>query len=133
MSATCTAPGCERPNYSRGLCTRDYQRMRNFGTTDLPAPPSLAERLAAAVIVDDDGCWLWQPAPGGNGYGRLSVHGRLAYVHRVSYELHVGPIPDGLTIDHLCRVRTCVNPAHLEPVTFAENTRREMAARKASA
>ncbi len=54
----------------------------------------------------------------------FSVDGRKVYVHRFSYELHIGPIPEGLVIDHLCRTPACVNPDHLEPVTNAENVRR---------
>lgn len=66
------------------------------------------------------GCWLWTGKIGHNGYGKSSA--RLA--HRVSWELQRGPIPAGLVIDHLCRVRHCVNPDHLEPVTIQENIRR---------
>lgn len=58
------------------------------------------------------------------GYGALSIFGQRVYAHRFSYELHVGPIPEGLVIDHLCRNRLCVNPDHLEPVTSQENVRR---------
>src|SRR5690606_26252710 len=61
---------------------------------------------------------------GGDGYGRIVVGGKQRPAHRVSYEHFVGPIPDGLLLDHLCRVRCCINPAHLEPVTSGENTRR---------
>lgn len=68
-----------------------------------------------------EGCWLWIGCPKPNGYGVLRVGGKNVYAHRLSYELLVGPIPDGLTIDHLCGVRNCVNPAHLEPVTRGEN------------
>jgi len=72
----------------------------------------------------DDGCWPWTACLN-RGYGQFCVGGgRRVCAHRFSYELLGGPIPDGLTIDHLCRVKHCVNPAHLEPVTARENTRR---------
>jgi len=70
-----------------------------------------------------DGCWLWQGASA-HGYGVVRVAGSLKKLHRLSYELMVGDIPTGYDIDHLCRVRNCINPEHLEPVTRAENTRR---------
>lgn len=74
---------------------------------------------------DEDGCWLWL-AHTAAGYGRfrLSNPRRIEGAHRVAYELLIGPIPEGLDIDHLCRNRSCVNPAHLEPVTRGENVRR---------
>lgn len=68
-------------------------------------------------------CWLWLAATR-RKYGLMWVEGKTWSAHRVSYELHVGPIPEGLTLDHLCRNTTCVNPAHLEPVTNAENNLR---------
>jgi HNH endonuclease len=64
-------------------------------------------------------CWLWTGATT-KGYGRFRGTG----AHRFAYELLVGPIPQGLQLDHLCRVRNCVNPEHLEPVTCQENLRR---------
>jgi hypothetical protein len=70
-----------------------------------------------------DSCWLWTGAID-MGYGRLAVDGKTKRAHRVSYEELVGPIPDHLQLDHLCRVRHCVNPVHLEAVTTQENTRR---------
>ncbi|WP_033356238.1 HNH endonuclease signature motif containing protein, partial [Kitasatospora aureofaciens] len=57
-------------------------------------------------------------------YGQFNLHGRTYSAHRYAYTQLVGPIPDGLVIDHLCRNPSCVNPAHLEPVTHAENMRR---------
>lgn len=71
-------------------------------------------------------CWVWQRFKDRGGYGRkwMGVGRPNARAHRVYYELYVGPVPEGLQIDHLCRVRACVNPEHMEPVTFAENQRR---------
>lgn len=67
------------------------------------------------------GCWLWGGHVARNGYARTKVSGRSVMAHRASYELFVGPIPEGLVLDHKCRNRCCVNPAHLEPVTSREN------------
>lgn len=70
-------------------------------------------------------CWLWTGEIHTKGYGRMyGGRNRRLLAHRVAYELFTGPIPLGLQLDHLCRVRLCVNPAHLEPVTCAENIRR---------
>lgn len=72
-----------------------------------------------------NGCWLWTASIKAEGYGQVRrPDGRTGYAHRVVYELLVGPIPEGLELDHLCRVRACVNPEHLEPVTHEENVRR---------
>lgn len=72
-------------------------------------------------FVKTIGCWLWTGSMNGYGYGRMWVNGKQPQAHRLVYEAYVGPIPDGLVIDHLCRVTRCVNPAHLEPVTTREN------------
>jgi hypothetical protein len=70
------------------------------------------------------GCWLWFATINADGYGRVSRDGRNQLAHRVSYELRRGTIPEGLCIDHLCRVRRCVNPDHMEVVTKGVNTLR---------
>lgn len=75
------------------------------------------------VQVNDD-CWLWQGQVGTSGYGRVRVGPKHGLAHRVIYEARVGPIPEGLTIDHLCAHPTCVNPAHMEVVSVGENLRR---------
>lgn len=74
--------------------------------------------------IDESGCWVWQGPMNDNGYGRVSIDGRLEYAHRLSYRFFVGPILAGLTIDHLCRNKRCVNPEHLEAVLPEENTAR---------
>jgi hypothetical protein len=76
--------------------------------------------LETLYEVDSNGCWLWLGAISKNGYG--SVNGMSA--HRMMYILKVGPVPEGLDLDHLCRVRRCVNPEHLDPVTRKENLNR---------
>jgi len=69
-------------------------------------------------------CWIWNGSTWGNGYGQVWLNGRNALAHRAMYEQETGPIPEGKQLDHLCRVTLCVNPAHLEPVTNAQNVRR---------
>lgn len=86
--------------------------------------PVIDRFLVKVNQSDNDGCWLWLSAIDKHGYGRFSVGGRPVFAHRWSYEFYIGEIPAGLVIDHLCRVRTCVNPAHLEPVTILENVLR---------
>ena len=82
------------------------------------------------VDRDPSGCWLWTASTSGGGYGQFNVAGLATrQAHRLAYEHHAGPIPEGLVLDHLCRVRNCVNPDHLEVVTQAENNRRAAAVR----
>ena len=71
------------------------------------------ERFERKFIIAPSGHWIWTASTLPNGYGQMDKK----YAHRLSYEFYVGPIPEGLVIDHLCRVRNCVNPRHLQPVT----------------
>jgi hypothetical protein len=100
---------------------------------------TLEERLWRRVQKSGpDDCWLWTGATTKNGYGVIGKDQggiwRNTSVHRLAWELENGPIPKGLTIDHLCRVRTCVNPRHLEPVPHRVNLLRgdTLAARSAA-
>lgn len=90
------------------------------------------ERTLDKVETDANGCWLFRGAINDMGYGVLNVGGRNVRTHRITYEGLVGSIPEGLDIDHLCRVRGCCNPEHLEPVTRSENLRRGWAVRKST-
>lgn len=125
---TCSVDGCENATRTRSgkFCDKHYARWRRRGTTDPGVnafgPPS--ERVWRYVDRTDT-CWLWTGALNQAGYGRFFTGDdgkRLA--HRFMYELLVGPIPEGLTLDHLCRTPACVRPDHLEPVTRSENARR---------
>lgn len=72
--------------------------------------------------VPESGCWIWLGATKGEEeYGRIYIGKQRFTLHKLMYELLVGPVPDGLVLDHLCRVRCCINPYHLEPVTDAVN------------
>src|SRR5215471_9832391 len=89
----------------------------------------LVERLGEYFVFSPNGCWDWDGPKTENGYGLVHHDWRRLRAHRAMYELLVGPIPAELTIDHLCRNRRCVNPAHMEPVTRAENVKRGFRAR----
>lgn len=85
---------------------------------------STADRLRTRYIIDPDGCWRWTRALTGSGYGHLSM-GRVYYqAHLLMYVLEVGPLPEDLEPDHLCRHRYCVRPDHIEFVTHAVNVQR---------
>lgn len=136
----CRAAGCGRATLAHSLCQMHLVRMKKWGSLDLPEPPTVEERFWAKVDKNGpaaprswDGtplpgrCWLWTGAGSecGSTHGKMVLpNGRRTGAHRFSYESLVGSIPDGLTIDHLCREPRCVNPDHLEPVTQAENNRR---------
>src|ERR1019366_7080070 len=84
---------------------------------------SPAAHLAARYVPEpNSGCWLWLGSEVGEGYGRIQHDGSYVLAHRFSYELTYGPIPASMTIDHVCRNRACVNPAHLRILSGRENT-----------
>lgn len=90
-------------------------------------------RRAVRWVEEDRGyetlCWVWQLAKERHGYGIEGAGGRCRLAHRAVYEAVRGPIPADRELDHLCRVRECVNPGHLEPVTGAVNVRRGLSAK----
>lgn len=90
--------------------------MNSVGTLS----DSALARFWAALDATGE-CWLWTRAVATNGYARFSVGQTRTAAHRVAYEHYVGRVPDGMQLDHLCRMRRCVNPLHLEPVSSREN------------
>lgn len=80
-------------------------------------------------FIKTESCWLWTPPPNAKGYGQFGDRGKMHVAHRWSYAHFKGPIPPGLVLDHLCEVKLCVNPDHLEPVTQSENVRRSSKSR----
>lgn len=84
-----------------------------------------ARFMVKVNFADPNECWEWTANRLPAGYGQFGItRDRKVYAHRYAYELWVGPIPEGLELDHLCRNKCCVNPSHLEPVTHAENMAR---------
>jgi len=81
---------------------------------------TLAERFWAKVDISGD-CWNWTAYKNGQGYGRIIVDGKVRFAHRVGYEMEVGPIPDGMVIDHICHNEACVKPSHLRACTLKQN------------
>lgn len=109
-------------------CVSDRRRARRA----IPESVALGELThkqieifwAHATVPNAGACWEWRASIDRKGYGVQTFRGRTFLAHRVAYFIRHGPIPLGLTIDHLCRNRRCVNPRHLEPVTVRENTLR---------
>lgn len=138
---TCSVPGCGAAYAGRGYCVTHYSQWAKGGAANVEAvcPPrgpngrkqqrrllTLEERLLRLVEYDTNGgCWLWGGSIDRAGYGRAMGHSRRSVgVHRLSFEHFVGPLAEGYEIDHLCRVLSCLNPAHLEQVTPRENVLR---------
>lgn len=123
---TCSIEDCGSRVLARGWCQRHYARWYRHGTTEL-RPRSLVDPIATFLDRLEIGpsCWTYAGGHHANGYVAHSLGGSgAAYGHRFAYELFVGPIADGLVIDHLCNNKGCVNPDHLQAVTQGENVRR---------
>jgi len=107
--------------------TTDYPQAGDFGRVVVPRPKvkrkSTVVRFLEKVKVEPGGCWIWQARIEDNGYGWFR-HGETNWAHRASYLLLVGPIPEGMSIDHLCYTPACVNPDHLDPVPAGRNAQR---------
>lgn len=125
----------------RGFCGKHYQRWLKWGDVTYVAPNyggqsgEIDKKTGLLVRAKDkiqvtETCWLWEGSVVSDGYGSIRHLGVWWSTHRYVYTTLVGTIPEGLELDHLCNVRNCVNPDHLEPVTGRENKRRVGARRK---
>lgn len=127
----CSAEGCKRQSKRRGMCDSHYYRWhegRDHLTDDVPigdlklgVPP---EERFWLYVEELDGHWLWMGYVLPNGYGRFWTGTAYTGAHRWAHEYFIGPIPEGFEIDHLCRVRNCVRPEHLEAVDHRTNVLR---------
>lgn len=129
--APCEEDGCERlshPKAGYGRCLLHYQRRKRAGTLLELTPRKLrtktAEEKFLAFTEVSKSCWWWTGPTNQSGYGYLTQDYHSTYAHRWIWEHLVGPIPDGLTIDHLCTNKVCVNPEHLEVVPLEVNSSR---------
>lgn len=116
----CNADDCVRDAVARGMSLMHYKRWRNRASESERARPTLRSRFVAMIEVSPLGCWPWKGTLT-NGYGYIRVDGVGKRAHRISYEMHVGVIPDGFLVDHLCHNRACVNPSHLRLATDKQN------------
>jgi len=133
----CAFADCTTHVKARGWCNLHYGRWRRNGDPairstsgqrrDRPRRPVMVR--FAEKIEQADECWRWTASLDAHGYGQLWDGKKLRKAYRIAYELHIGDIPEGLTLDHLCRNRWCVNPWHLEPVPMRVNHARGVAAR----
>ena len=116
----CEIEGCTRKHEARGYCNPHYQQFSRTGSPIKNTPKPLQDRFWEKV--DKSGtCWLWTSNCNPAGYGSFLIAGKNRVAHRVAYELLVGPIPEGMFLDHICHTTKCVRPDHLRPATPKQN------------
>jgi HNH endonuclease len=122
----CSFAECGRPAVARGLCSGHYKQL-NSGRELAPLRRQVAgrsrsveERLWSRRVVDSSGCWLWTGSLTSNGYGQIQVDGVIWLVHRLSHAIYSAD-PGCETVHHVCAVRRCFNPAHLQLISVREN------------
>lgn len=122
----CSVDGCGKPFEARGLCEKHYARFKKYGTPEDGRGTHAPVEVRFWRYVDkSDGCWLWTgKSLNKKGYGQIQIGGqgtKHILAHRLSYEIHCGPIPDGMVVMHSCDNPGCVNPDHLSLGTQSQN------------
>lgn len=131
---SCSFNGCKKPHRAKGLCSGHYQqqaagysltplegRGRRDGSRHRKSFPGTKEEYFWARVKEGESCWEWNGTRLDSGYGFMKVHAERILAHRFSYELHVGAIPEGMFLDHLCHNPPCVNPHHLRVADHTMN------------
>ena len=119
----CSVDGCDRKGETRrGFCNMHYLRWKRNGNTETIPTDPMSRFLRNTQKTD--GCWLWTGYLSRENRGVVNLKTGKVFAYRLGYELLVGPIPEGLTLDHLCVNPQCVNPDHLEPVPAGVNALR---------
>lgn len=130
----CSVSICAHPRYARGLCHKHYCQLKASGLPLVRTTAEPIERLLSRIEIDlSTGCWRYTGTHTDRGYAQISVDGTQVGVHRFAHEFWIGPIPDGLHVDHVwsagCRFKDCCLPEHLEAISASENNRRRSEAK----
>lgn len=123
----CSVPTCASRAHARGLCNAHYKRLERTGDSSPDQPVQITRDDVSrfwSKVRKTSSCWLWLGPLTLHGYPRFTTREKQHQAHRYAYELVRGPIEHWKELDHLCRVRRCVNPDHLDPVSHRENVLR---------
>lgn len=120
----CTFEGCDKKHHARGLCS-SHRRQSDAGKPltrlrDMGNGKSFQDRFWAKIQRTET-CWDWTGAINSRGYGVIKKNDNILLAHRYSYQEHKGKIPTGISIDHVCHNKRCVNPSHLRLATDKQN------------